>query len=66
MSDTLKTKLNYEQIEALKLAKERLGRTWKAQLRQAWFEGRYPYTVRDIAPLLQQVRNTYSDALDLI
>lgn len=35
-----------------------LGRTWKRQLWSAWVDGRYPSVIRELAPELQQLRNS--------
>jgi hypothetical protein len=50
-----------EQWEALKAFAAEHGRTWKAQLRDAWMTGQYPCVTRqaDQDGLLQQVRNTF-------
>jgi len=52
-----------EQLAAVRAFATRYGRTWKAMLRTAWTDGRYPYYVSsDDRALLQQVRNAYGPA----
>jgi hypothetical protein len=45
-----------EQLHALRAFAARHGRTWKAQLREAWMSGQYDDA--DDSATLQQIRNT--------
>jgi hypothetical protein len=50
--------LTVEQHDALAEFARYNGRTWKAELRQAWMTGHYPAITKDTASL-QQVRNSF-------
>lgn len=44
--------------EVIEQARAALGRTWKSQIAQAWYDGNYPWRVREIEAELQQIRNS--------
>ena len=57
-------KITADQIAILEKFKGSAGRTWKAQLRQAWSSGKYPDFCADYRADLQRIRNTVGqDAL---
>lgn len=59
-----KDALDEEQTGALREARGLLGARWRSKIREAWKTGRYPVAVSHLAPLLQQIRNRRSRALD--
>lgn len=53
-------KLTTDQLNALRTFANANGRTWKANLRQAWMTGRYDdYAGVERSDLLQQIRNQF-------
>jgi len=45
-------------LNALRMAKEHYGKTWRDELAMVWSNGRYPYKLREVSGTLQRIRNT--------
>ena len=46
-----------EQASAIEAAQKHWGRCWKSKLRQSWMNGKYPASLKEHVPHLQQLRN---------